>query len=74
MSLVCAAFGPSSHLRFYKGQMATPREIILTRLHARISALHATALRGGVLPKRVPADGLLILRDGEPEVTLSPLH
>jgi hypothetical protein len=30
-----------------------------------------------VLPERVPADGLLILRDGEPgdpEVTLSPLR
>ena len=33
-------------------------------------------LRGEVLPERVPAAGLLILRDGdpgEPEVTLSPL-
>lgn len=33
-------------------------------------------LRGDVLPERVPAAGLLILRDGdpgEPEVTLSPL-
>ena len=38
--------------------------------------LPATALRGEVLPERVPAEGLLILRDGEPgapEVTLSPL-
>lgn len=37
----------------------------------------ATALRGDVLPERVPAAGLLILRDGEPgepEVTLSPLR
>jgi hypothetical protein len=43
---------------------------------ARLSALPATALRGEVLPERVPAEGLLILRDGEPgepEVTLSPL-
>ncbi len=49
--------------------MPTPREAILT-------ALPATALRGEVLPERVPANGLLILRDGgpgEPEVTLSPL-
>ncbi|SEP02795.1 hypothetical protein SAMN04490248_12031 [Salinihabitans flavidus] len=56
--------------------MPTPRETILTALHARLSALPATALRGEVLPERVPADGLLILRDGspgEPEVTLSPL-
>jgi len=57
--------------------MPTPRETILTALHARLSALPATALRGDVLPERVPAEGLLILRDGEPgepEVTLSPLR
>ena len=56
--------------------MSTPRETILAALHARLSALPATALRGDVLPERVPAEGLLILRDGEPgapEVTLSPL-
>ena len=59
--------------------MPTFRETILTALHARLSALPATALRGEVLPERVPAEGLLILRDGEPgepeepEVTLSPL-
>jgi hypothetical protein len=36
-----------------------------------------TRLRGEVLPERVPAAGLLILRDGEPgeaAVTLSPLR
>ena len=52
------------------------RETILVALHARLSALPATALRGDVLPERVPDAGLLILRDGEPgepEVTLSPL-
>ena len=56
--------------------MPTLRETILVALHARLSALPATALRGDVLPERVPAEGLLILRDGEPgepEVTLSPL-
>ena len=56
--------------------MPTPRETILTALLARLSALPATALRGDVLPERVPAEGLLILRDGEPgepAVTLSPL-
>ena len=56
--------------------MPTPREAIIAALHARLSALPATALRGDVLPERVPTDGLLILRDGEPgepEVTLSPL-
>ncbi len=57
--------------------MPTTRETILTALHARLLALAATALRGEVLPERVPVDGLLILRDGEPgdpEVTLSPLR
>jgi hypothetical protein len=57
--------------------MPTPRETILTALHARLSALPTAVLRGEVLPERVPAAGLLILRDGEPgepEVTLSPLR
>lgn len=57
--------------------MPTSRESILAALHARLSALPATVLRGDVLPERVPAAGLLILRDGEPgepEVTLSPLR
>ena len=58
--------------------MPTPRETILAALHARLSALPATALRGEVLPERVPAEGLLIptrrrTGAGEPEVTLSPL-
>jgi len=57
--------------------MPTPRETIISALHARLSTLPANALRGEVLPERVPASGLLILRDGEPgepEVTLSPLR
>ena len=57
--------------------MLTRRETILAALHARLLALPATALRGDVLPERVPTAGLLILRDGEPgdpEVTLSPLR
>lgn len=56
--------------------MPTLRETVLAALHARLAALPATALRGEVLPERVPPAGLLILRDGdpgEPEVTLSPL-
>ncbi|MDB6179060.1 acyl-CoA transferase [Paracoccus sp. Z330] len=56
--------------------MPTLRETILTTLHARLLELSATALRSDVLPERVPPDGLLILRDGEPgepEVTLSPI-
>ncbi|SNT37660.1 acyl-CoA transferase [Antarctobacter heliothermus] len=57
--------------------MPTPRETILTALHTLLQTLPATALRGDVLPERVPTAGLLILRDGEPgepEVTLSPLR
>ncbi len=56
--------------------MPSLRETILSALQARLSTLPATALRGDVLPERVPLEGLLILRDGEPdepEVTLSPL-
>lgn len=56
--------------------MPSPRETILTALHARLQTLSATALRGDVLPERIPSAGLLILRDGdpgEPEVSLSPL-
>ena len=55
--------------------MPKRRETIPTALHARLSALHATALRGEVLPERLPDAGLLILRDsepGKPEGTLSP--
>jgi len=57
--------------------MPTLRETILAALFARLSALPAAVLRGDVLPERVPAASLLILRDGDPEkpeVTLSPLR
>ena len=57
--------------------MPTSRETILIALHTVLQTLPATALRGDVLPERVPAAGLLIMRDGEPgdpEVTLSPLR
>ena len=57
--------------------MPTIRETILTALHVRLQTLPATALRGEVLPERIPAAGLVILRDGdpgEPEVTMSPLR
>lgn len=57
--------------------MPTHRETILAALHARLSSLPAITLRGEVLPERVSAPGLLILRDGEPgepDVTLSPLR
>ena len=57
--------------------LPTRRETILTTLHTLLQTLPAMMLRGEVLPERVPAAGLLILRDGEPggpEVTLSPLR
>jgi hypothetical protein len=56
--------------------MPTTRETLLRALHALLQTRPALVLRGEVLPERVPAAGLLILRDGEPgdpEVTLSPL-
>jgi hypothetical protein len=57
--------------------MPTTREAILAALHARLQPLAALTLRDDVLPERIPASGLIILRDGqpgEPEVTLSPLR
>ena len=56
--------------------MASKRELVLTALHARLQTLAAPVLRGDVLPERIPATGLIILRDGkpgDPEMTLSPL-
>jgi hypothetical protein len=57
--------------------MPTTRETILAALHTRLQPLAALVLRNEVLPERIPAAGLIILRDGqpgEPEVTLSPLR
>ena len=56
--------------------MPSKRETILSALHARLQTLAAPVLRGDVLSERIPATGLIILRDGkpgDPEVTLSPL-
>ncbi len=56
--------------------MITKREAILRALHSILLGLPQAALRGGILPERMPPDGLFILRDGdpgEPETTLSPL-
>jgi hypothetical protein len=55
-----------STLAMRRNAVISPRETILAALHARLSALPATVLRGEVLPERVPTVGLLILRDGEP--------
>ena len=58
--------------------MPTPRETTLQALLAALQTVAgASTLRSYVLPERVPAGGLVILRDGEPgepEVTLSPLR
>ena len=57
--------------------MPTTRETVLAALQARLQPLAALTLRDEVLPERIPAAGLIILRDGqpgEPEVTLSPLR
>ena len=55
--------------------MPTHRETILAALHTVLQSLPIPVYRGDVLPERVPAAGLLVMRDGEPgepEVTLSP--
>ena len=57
--------------------MPTTRETVFAALLARLQLLAALVLRDEVLPERIPAAGLIILRDGqpgEPEVTLSPLR
>ncbi len=58
--------------------MPTKREDVLQALMTALQGIPGTTvLRGDVLPERVPAGGLVILRDGnpgEPEVTLSPLQ
>jgi hypothetical protein len=57
--------------------MPSTRETILQALHVLLQTQPASVMRGEVLPERVPAAGLLILREGdpgEPSVTLSPLR
>ena len=57
--------------------MPTTRETILAALHLRLQPLAALVLRDDIMPERIPAAGLIILRDGqpgEPDVTLSPLR
>jgi hypothetical protein len=56
--------------------MATKRETVLQALFTLLSGIAGpTAIRNGNLPERIPAGGIVILRDGEPgepEVLLSP--
>lgn len=57
--------------------MPTARETILAALYARLQPLASLVLRDEVLPERIPATGMIVLRDGQPgdpEVTLSPLR
>lgn len=57
--------------------MTTTRETILQALFTRLQTISGVkVLRNEVLPEKIPAGGLIILRDGdpgEPLVTLSPL-
>ena len=56
--------------------MASHREQVLSALFGRLQGVpDATVRRNEALPVSVPADGLIILRDGdpgEPDVTLNP--
>lgn len=56
--------------------MATKRETVLQALFTLLSGVTGpTVLRNANLPERIPAGGIVILRDGdpgEPEVLLSP--
>ena len=59
--------------------MTTRREQVLSSLFTLLQRIGGgtIVLRNEVLPERIPAAGLLILRDGTPgeaEVTLSPLR
>ena len=57
--------------------MTTRREQVLAALFERLRAIPQAAVRRNEpLPEKVPAGGLVVLRDGdpgEPEVVLSPL-
>ncbi|WP_085440252.1 hypothetical protein [Magnetofaba australis] len=47
--------------------MSSKTERILQALHSLLKAIpSATVLRNAALPTRIPADGLIILRDGDP--------
>ena len=55
--------------------MPSTREAILAALAAQLALSGAEVRRNAVLPERVPAHGLVILRDGTPgapDVTLNP--
>jgi hypothetical protein len=57
--------------------MTSARETALMALHQRLQTVSGpTVLRNEMLPAKIPAGGLVIVRDGEPgepEVTLNPV-
>lgn len=59
--------------------MPSDRETILAAFFAALAPLETGGVklqRGGTIPSRIPASGLVIMRDGDPgdpEITLSPL-
>ena len=75
--IVTAHRTPSVASRIGASICPRPAKPSSSALHALLQTQPAPVLRGEVLPERVPAAGLLILRDGdpgEPAVTLSPLR
>jgi len=57
--------------------MASKRELALRALHARLQSVPLAKIeRNRLRPERIPAEGLIILRDGdigEPTILLSPV-
>lgn len=56
--------------------MPTKSETVLLALETLLKTTDATVVRNDPIPPEIPADGLIILRDGdpgEPLVTMSPL-
>ncbi len=53
----------------------TKREMILNALFARLKTLDVVVKRNEIAPQKIPASGLVIMRDGKqgvPEILLSP--
>src|SRR5690606_22813137 len=72
-----ARAGAAPLARGFAGRrMMSKRETILAALTGALrTGLSANVRRNEVLPEKVPAEGLVILRDGdpgEPDVTLNP--
>ena len=53
----------------------TKRETILNMLHEKLKTLDVVVKRNEIAPQKIPASGLVIMRDGKqgvPEILLSP--